>query len=250
MLIIVFTFMTKLEAQDTEKNNSAIQEFVKKAQEFVKSNQIEEAIEIYERIVNAAPEDDESRTQLATLYTRTNQHEKAAQTYNKLLETDPENIKYQDQLVNSLQAAGKHNEALEIAQSYIQTYPEVGIHYARLAKLYEAEGDEAAAIANYKKATVFGYSDKKIFLRLAEHYFLNEDIDGAEIALKNAISATTSEWDQERIERQLVNLYRYQGNLEEMLQKAEAEGVLTFEMQKQRARHFRNTGQLQKALFC
>ena len=43
-------------------------------------------------------------------------------------------------LLTSLQAAGKPNEALEIAQSYIQTYPEVGIHYARLAKLYEAEG--------------------------------------------------------------------------------------------------------------
>ena len=246
MLIIVATFISELKAQDTEENRTPEQEFVKKAQELVKENKIEEAIEIYVRIVNAIPEDHESRTQLASLYTRTDQHEKAAQIYSELLEAEPENIKYQDQLVNSLQAAGKVDEALEIAQSYIQTYPEVGIHYARLAKLYEAEGDEAAAIENYKKATVFGYSDKKIFLRLSEHYFLNEDIDGAEIALKNAISATTSEWDRERIERQLVNLYRYQGNLEEMLQKAEAEGTLTLEMQKQRAQHFRNIGELQK----
>ena len=247
MLIIVATFITELKAQDTEENRTPEQEFVKKAQEFVKENKIEEAIEIYERIVIAIPEDHGSRTQLASLYTRTDQHEKAAQIYSQLLEAEPENIKYQDQLVNSLQAAGKVDEALEIAQSYIQTYPEVGIHYARLAKLYEAEGDEAAAIETYKKAITFGYSDKKIFLRLAEHYFLNEDIDGAEIALKNAISATTSEWDRERIERQLVNLYRYQGNLEEMLQKAEAEGALTLEMQKQRAQHFRNIGELQKA---
>ncbi len=247
MLIIVVPFITELTAQDTEKNRTPLQEFVNRAQEFVKQNKIEEAIEIYERIVIATPEDNESRTQLASLYTRTNQHEKAAQTYSQLLEAEPENIKYQDELVNSLQAAGQHNEALEIAQSYIQTYPEVGIHYARLAKLYEAEGDVAAAIENYKMATVFGYSNKEIFLRLAEHYFLIEDIDAAEIALKNAISATTSEWDRERIERQLVNLYRYQGNLEEMLQKTEDEGALTFEMQKQRAQHFRNIGELQKA---
>ena len=247
MLIIVATFITELKAQDTEKNSTPEQEFVKKAQEFVKENKIEEAIEIYERIVIAIPEDHDSRTQLASLYIRTNQHEKAAQVYSQLLEAKPENIKYQDQLVNSLQAAGKHNEALEIAQSYIQTYPEVGIHYARLAKLYDAEGDEAAAIETYKNATVFGYSNKEIFLRLAEHYFLHEDMDAAEIALKNAISATTSEWDQERIERQLVNLYRYQGNLEEKLKKAEADGTLTFEMQKQRAQHFRNIGELQKA---
>ena len=247
LLITVVTFMTRLEAQDTENNRAPIQEFVKKAQEHVKQNQIEEAIEIYERIVIAAPENDKSRLQLATLYSRINQHEKAAQTYNELLKAEPENIKYQDALVDSLQAAGKHNEALEIAQTYVQTYPEMGVHYARLARLYEAEGNEAAAIENYKKATTFGYGDKKIYLRLAEHYFLSEDITAAEKALKNALLSTTSSWDQEGIERQLVNLYLYQGNLEEMLQKAEAEGTLTFEMQKHRAQHFYNTGELEKA---
>ena len=96
MLITVGAFVAGLEAQDTEENSTPLQEFVKKAQEFVKQDQIEEAIELYERIVIAAPEDVESRGQLATLYTRTNQHEKAAQTYSELLETDPENIKYQD----------------------------------------------------------------------------------------------------------------------------------------------------------
>ncbi|MCG9127607.1 tetratricopeptide repeat protein [Candidatus Poribacteria bacterium] len=246
--IIMANFITKLVAQDSEENKTPLQEFVDMAQELVKQDKIVEAIEIYERIVIATPEDTESRTQLTKLYTRTNQHEKAAQTYSELLETDPNNIEYQDEYVKSLQAVGKVDEALEIAQSYIQTYPEVGMHYVRLAKLYDAEGDEAAAIDTYKKAITFGYNDKNTFLRLAEHYFVNEDMDAAEIALKNAISATTSEWDRERIERQLVNLYRYQGNLEEMFQKTEDEGALTFEMQKQRAQHFRNIGELQKAV--
>ena len=102
MLIIVFTFIAGLNAQDTEENSTPLQEFIKKAQEFVEQNQIEEAIEIYQRIVIAAPEDDKSRLQLATLYTRTNQHEKDAQTYSQLLEAEPENIKYQDELVNQL----------------------------------------------------------------------------------------------------------------------------------------------------
>ena len=217
------------------------------AQEFVELNQIEEAIEIYERIVKAVPEDLESQAQLATLYSRINQHEKAAQTWSELLETDPENIKYQDKLVNSLQAAGKRNEALELAQAYTQTQPEVGVHYARLAKLYADEDNVDAAITNYEKAIEFAHADKQTYLKLAELYFVNEDIDGAEKALKNAILHTTSEWDRQSIERQLVNLYRYQGNLEEMLQKAEAEGALTYEMQKQRARHFLNTSELEKS---
>ncbi len=247
MLITVGTFMAGLEAQNTEKERAPVQEFVKMAQEFVELNQIEEAIEIYERIVKAVPEDLESQAQLATLYSRINQHEKAAQTWSQLLETDPENIKYQDKLVNSLQAAGKRNEALELAQAYTQTQPEVGVHYARLAKLYADEDNVDAAIANYEKAIELAYGDKQTYLKLTELYFLNEDIDGAEKALKNAILHTTSEWDRQSIERQLVNLYRYQGNLEEMLQKAEDEGTITYEMQKERARHFLNTGELEKS---
>ena len=180
MLITVGTFIAALEAQDTEKNRAPVQEFVKKAQEFVEQNKIEEAIELYERIVKAAPDDFE--------------------------------------------------------------------FYIQLAKLYEAEGNEAAAIANYKKATVFEHGDEKVYLRLAEHYFLNEDIPAAENALKSAITCTTSELDREEIERQLINLYRYQGNLEKMLQKAEAEGTLTFEMSKQCAQHFHNIGELEKAV--
>ena len=45
----------------------------------------------------------------------------------------------------------------------------------------------------------------------------------------------------------LLNLYRYQGNLEEMLQKAEDDGTITYKMQKERARHFINTGEFEKS---
>ncbi len=181
MLITLSVFIAKLEAQDAETNRALVQEFVKKAKELVKQNKTEEAIELYERIVKAAPDDFES--------------------------------------------------------------------YIKLATLYETEGNEDAAIENYKKASVYEHGDKKVYLRLAEHFFLNEDMTAVEAALKNAILSTTSEWEQESIERQLLNLYRYQGKFEEMLQKAEAEGTLTSEMQKQRAQYFYNTGDLEKAAF-
>ena len=179
MLITLGVFIVELDAQDTETNRAIVQEFVEKAEELVEQDKTEEAIELYERIVKAAPDDFESRIQLA--------------------------------------------------------------------KLYEAEGNEAAAIEAYKKASVYEHGDKNVYLRLAEHFFLNEDMAGAENALKNAILSSKSEWDKPPIERQLLNLYRYQGNLEEMLQKAEAEGTLTFEMQKQHAQYYHNMGDLEKA---
>ena len=253
MLITVSAFMTGLEAEEvsTEKNSAPLQEFVKKAQEFVKQNQIEKAIEVYERIVIAAPDDLESRAQLAMLYVHTKQYEKAAQTYNKLLEADPENIKYQDGLVYSLRVAGKVDEAFEIAQAYIQAQPEVGVHYARLAKLYDTDGKIDAAVANYKKAIELSPGDiqTQTHLKLAEHYFLNEDIAAAEKVLKNAMLHTKSEFNQRDIELQLIKLYLYQGNLEEVLQKSEAEGTpISYEMSeaKELAQQFRNIGEYDK----
>ncbi len=249
LLIAASAFTARLEAQEvsTEEKRATVQEFVKKAQEFVHQNKIAEAIDIYERITKAVPEDFESRAELAKLYTRTNQHEKAAQTWRQLLEAAPENTAYQDALVNSLQAADKVDEAIELLQSYIQTHPEVGFHYARLAKLYADEDNVDAAITHYEKAIELAYGDKQTYVKLAQLYFFNEDIDASEFALKNAILSTTSRREQKNLERQLLNLYRYYGNLEEKLQKAEDVGTITFEMQKAHAEYYHKTGQLEKA---
>ncbi len=247
LFITVGALIAELEPQDVEENNVPLQEFINIAQTLVRQNQFEEAIEYYERIVKGAPEDFESRVQLATLYTRTNQHEKAAKTYSKLLEDDPENIKYQDGLTYSLQAAGKRNEAFEIAQAYIQTNPTVGEHYARLARLYEVEGNEHAAIANYNKSIELAPGDKQTYLRLAKLCILNKDIDAAEIALKNAILSATSASERQNVELQLISFYRYYGNLKEKLQQAKNDGTITFEMQKALAEYYHKIGELEKA---
>ena len=247
MLSTAGTFIAELEAQNSEGKRAPIQAFVKMAQEYVKQNKIEEAIEIYERIAKAVPEDFEYRAELAKLYARTNQHEKAAQIWSELLEVEPENTAYQDALLNSLQAAEKRNEALELLQAYIQTQPEVGIHYVRLAKFYADEDNVDAAIANYEKVIELEQDDKHTYLKLAKLYFFNEDIDATEKALKNAILSSTSVSDRQSIERQLINFYRYHGNLEEKLQKTEDDGTITLEMQKVLAEYFHIIGELEKS---
>lgn len=250
-MLVFFTvsaFITVLEAQDTEENSSPIQEFIRKAEQHVKLNQIEEAVVLYERIVIAAPDDVDSRLELATLYSRINQHEKAAQTYSKLLETDSENLEYQDALVSSLQAAGKIREALNLALEYIQTYPEKGVHYARIAKLYETEGDEEVAITNYNKAIQLGYENVQTYLSLARLNFLNADMGAAEIALKNAILNSTSDSEWKTLERQLFNFYRFNGNFEQKMQKAEEDGTITIGLQKLLAEHYHKIGELEKSV--
>ena len=218
------------------------------AKEYMDRGETEQAIEIYEQIVKAMPEDLESRAQLATLYSRQNLHDKAIDTWKVLLETDPENTKYQDGLVNGYQSSGQIDAALAFAQQYIDANPEIGAHYARLAKLHKDESQVDEAITAYQKAVELAPGNAKMYQELAELYLHKDDLTSAEEAFQAAIRYTGQEWDRRNLERKLIGLYHQQGKLEEMLQKAEAEGTLTFEMQKERASRYEENGELEKAV--
>lgn len=218
------------------------------AQQHARQGEVKKAVEIYEQIEKVMPEDLESRAQLATLYTRQNKHEKAIDVWKTLTYIDPENTKYQDGLVDTYQDADKTDEAFELAQQYIEKDPESGVHYIRLAKLYAAEDRVDDAINIYKKAIELGHTDGKAYLQLAQLYLRKDNLTAAEKAFEDAIQHTGQEWERANIEKQLMALYRRQGKLETMLKAAEDAGTLTFEMQQQRARDYRNAGELEKAI--
>ena len=217
------------------------------AKEYMDRGEIEQAMEIYEQIVKATPEDLESRAQLATLYSRQDLHNSAIETWETLLETDPENAKYQDGLINSYQASGRFENALQLAQQFIDANPEVGVHHARIARLYKDEKRTDEAIAAYEKASELTPGNAQIYKELAELYLSKDDLTGAEKAFTEAIRYTSQDWNRQRLEQQLVGIYARQGKLEEMLQKAETEGTLTATMQVEGAEHYRKSGELEKA---
>ncbi len=218
------------------------------ANELTRLGQVAKAISIYERIATSTPEDFESRSELARLYTRLNIHEKASETWTSLLNSDPENTKFQDGLVNSLVSAGKLKEALDLSQKYIQAEPEISVHYVRLAKLYAGDDMIDEAIANYEKSLEFAAGDKQIHLDMVNLYLRTDNLEAAENAYKKAIQFTTSQWERENTEADLINLYRYQGKLEEMLQKATDEGTMTAVMQREQAQIYLKKGELQKSV--
>ena len=218
------------------------------AQQYMRRNQIEKAVEIYEQIAKVMPEDLESRSQLATLYSRQNQHDKAINAWKALLEADPENTKYQDGFIETYQKAGRIGDALELAQQYIDDAAEVGVHYARLAKLYAADGQVDAAITQYKKAIELTPGDGRVYQALGQLYLRKNDLDAAGKAFQEALQYAAHDGERQNIERQLIELYRRQGKLEEMLKTAEAEGGLTYEMQMVQARNYSNQGKLDAAI--
>ena len=237
---------TTVTPEKMEKFNVGTQRTL--AQQHAQRGEVKKAIDIYEQIAKVMPEDLESRAQLAALYSRRNQHDKAIEVWEALLEADPENTKYQNGLVDTYQDADKTTEALKLAQQYIETDPESSVHHTRLAKLYAADDQVDAAIDTYRKAIELGTGDGQAFLRLAQLYLRKDDLDAAEKAFEDAIQHTGQEWERQNIEQQLMNLYRRQGKLEDMLKQAEDAGTLTLEMQKQRAGDYRNAGELEKAI--
>ena len=237
---------TTLPPEETEQFNVGMQRTL--AQQHARRGEVKKAIDIYEQIAKVMPEDLESRAQLAALYSRRNQHDKAIDIWEVLLEADPENTKYQDGLVDAYQDADKTTEAVELAQQYIETDPESSVNQSRLAKLYAANDQVDAAIDTYKKAIALGTGDGQAFLRLAQLHLRKDDLDAAEKAFADAIQHTSQEWERQNIERQLMDLHRRQGKLEDMLNQAEEAGTLTLEMQKERAKNYRSAGEVDKAI--
>ena len=232
--------------QKTQEMNIGTQRALAEAS--AQQGETKQAIEIYEQVVKAMPEDLESRAELATLYSRRNQHHEATGIWNTLLETDPGNTKYQDGFVRSYQVSGDINRAFELAQKYIDADSESSVHYVRLAKLHAAEEQVEAAIAAYEKAIELAPGNAQAYHDLARLHLRKDDTDAAEKAFKQAIQYTSQDWERQDIERELINLYHREGKLEEMIVQAETGGTLTYEMQKERAHRYRNAGELEKAV--
>ena len=218
------------------------------AKEYMDRGETKQAMEIYEQIVKAVPEDLESRAQLATLYSQQNLHDRAIGTWETLLETDPENAKYQDGLINSYQASGRFEDALKLAQQFIDANPEVGVHHARIAKLYKDENRTDEAIDAYQKASELMPGNAQIYKELANLYLGKDDLTAAEKAFKETIRYTSQDWERRNLERQLVGIYERQGNLEEMVQQAETEGTLTPTLQEALAEHYQENEESEKAI--
>ena len=216
------------------------------AEQYMHREQLSKAVELYKQIVATMPEDLESRAAVAGIYSRQGKHGAAITEWKALREIDPENTKYQDGLVAAYQSAGKTDEAIELAQKFIEA-EESGVHYARLAKVYASIDRVDEAIAIYQKAIEINPGDRNVYQELAQLYIRKEDFGAAEKMYQYAIQYTGEEWERRNLERQLMELYRRQGKLEEMLEQAESEGTLTFQMQQERAQGYARQGEWEQA---
>ena len=218
-----------------------------KAQQHQNRRQFPEAIKAYEQIVKLVPEDLESQSKLASLYSDQNQHDKAIATWKTLIQSDSANTKYQDGIVNAYHRAGKISEAIRLAQEYIKSDPDIGLHHTRLAQLYVANHQTDDAITTYNKAIELSPGDSSSYEELGKLYLGKNELDAAEKSFKDALQYVGQGGNRRDVELQLLGVYQRQGKFEEVLKQAEEQGTLTLDMQKERARIYHSKGELEKA---
>ncbi len=210
------------------------------ANQHMKQDQLANAEEFLEQLVESMPEDLESRATLAELYSRQNNHDAALTEWYALLKSDPNTTKYQDGIVRAYQSAGKTDVAIQLAKEHVEAATiEKGIHYVRLANVYASDDRVEEAIAAYLKALEMDPGDRSACQALAQIYLSRNDFDAAEKTLMHALRYTIRKRDQNEIEDQILALYRQQGKLREKLERQGAEGTLTSRIQQELANHYR-----------
>ncbi len=236
------TWQALLEA---DPENTKYQDGVIKA--YQGAGKIDDAIQLALKYVENDAENGIHYARLAELYDSRGQSEDAITNYKKAIELSPGNAQVYEQLAqlylrkNDLENAEK---AFEEAMQYA-THGRLQNIEQQMIEVYRRQGklDEYLKEVEKKGALTF-----RMQREIARTYYNQGKFDEAVKAYEKALQMTTHEWEQQEIERQLLALYRRQGNLEEKLKEAEKKGTLTFSMQVELARQYRAKGESEKAI--
>lgn len=117
--------------------NDARAQYLQVAEEFLKANELENAVRIFQKILEMDPENSSMRIRLAEVYVRLNKKNEAWQIFTAAAE--------------SLRAKGSLNEADEVLQRMLKLDPHNTYALLMQGKNLIESGDAAAAIATLKK---------------------------------------------------------------------------------------------------
>jgi len=126
---------------------------------YYRAGRREEAAAMYERAVEANPNNAAARDNLAAAYNGIaaryygmGRRDEAIAMYKKAIELDPRNADLCNDLANSYYGSGRREEAAIFYKKAIELRPDFAAAYSNLANVYDDIGRRDEAIAMYKKA--------------------------------------------------------------------------------------------------
>jgi len=113
---------------------------------------VDQALEQYEAMRQAYPDDGWIRSALAHLYYRRGDYGRAVEEFETAIALEPENWSLQDDEIEALVAEGLLRDAIERLHGLIDHQGPFADLYVRLADLYSKTGDDKAAMKYYRLA--------------------------------------------------------------------------------------------------
>jgi serine/threonine protein kinase/Tfp pilus assembly protein PilF len=173
---------------------------------------------VVKMMVEVSPEDIAGHQALAFIYSLTNQPEEALAEFHRILELDPER---QDALLwigSYYKNKGMSKEALEYYERYGRRYPEDVTSYTIIGELYQSLGDFERAKSYYDKALLLEPEKISILRTLAKIESILGHFDRSKRMYEDVLRISKSPEERMGVFGALASLYQTQGQYQKSLE--------------------------------
>ena len=169
------------------------------ARDLMLSDQLDEALKVYQQIAAEEPRDAETQLRISQIYRQKRDFAKAREASDKAKELDPNSIEIRYSDVNLLEAEGKNKEAIDLLNDIISstakknyTASEKGnrvVLLERLGSMYRANDQNAKAIETFRQiAEIDPDMAGRGELQIIETYRVSKELSKAESEAKAAVA--------------------------------------------------------------
>ena len=145
------------------------------------------AIDSFERVLAAAPQNADALLGLARAYARSGKKDAAAPRYRAYLEQRPQD---KDAMLETMELEAERGNTAAVQEYdalYRQRFGESKEYWLRMADIYALGNNPVAAAAALKEATRFAPQDHALFYRLAQSYPSEREAAEAAAAIERAV---------------------------------------------------------------
>jgi protein O-GlcNAc transferase len=159
------------------KNNIPSNEFLfdvdselKKAVQYHRSGQLQEAENIYKEILKINPNHPDCLYLLGLMAHQTGENDKAVDLINKAIENDPDNAVYHNDLGNAFLRQNKIDEAISCYETAVQLKPDLSEAHYNMGNAFLRQRRLNEAISCYQKALHLNPDDAEVYNYMANAF--------------------------------------------------------------------------------
>ncbi|MBU1913182.1 MAG: tetratricopeptide repeat protein [Candidatus Omnitrophica bacterium] len=195
----------KLE-KDLGSSGKDISKYKNLAEVYMRTNENDKAIGVYEKAVAAGLDDKDTNGRLLDIYERANKLDKAEAQVKKIIGMAPNDNYLYERLAGILNTAGKKEDAKKVWLELLAKTPnDIGV-FARYGDRLNEWGDSDGAVAQYRKAQTLDAVNLWYTMRVADIYIGKGKLDEAKKELNNIIAKTKDTWLKQQAENKIKEL--------------------------------------------